>query len=75
MDGKMSLSYQGYNWLFLTTFDCTIIFHLKNYLPCLVWCHYFQHILTCVTVQLLFFILAYYVNTMDLKSQNNIKSE
>ena len=31
-----------------------IIFHLKNYLPCLVWCHYFQHILKCVTVQLFF---------------------
>ena len=45
---------QGYNWLFLTTFDFTIIFHLKNYLPCLVWCHYFQHNLTCVTVQLFF---------------------
>ena len=36
----------GYNWLFLTTFDFTIIFHLKNY--------YFQHNLTCVTVQLFF---------------------
>ena len=44
----------GYNWLFLTTLDFTIIFHLKNYLPCLVWCHYFQHNLTCVTVQLFF---------------------
>ena len=26
----------GYNWLFLTIFDFAIIFHLKNYLPCLV---------------------------------------
>ena len=32
--------------------DYTIIFHLKNYLPCLVWCHYLQHNLTCVTVRL-----------------------
>ena len=26
----------------------------KNNLPCLVWCHYFHHNLTCVTVQLFF---------------------
>ena len=32
----------GYNWPFLTFFDFTIIFHLKNYLPCLAWCHYFS---------------------------------
>ena len=65
---------QEYNWLFLTTFDYIIIFHLKNYLPCLVWCHYFQHNLTC-DCTVIFFILTYYINTMDLKSQNNIKSE
>ena len=45
----------GYNWPFLTIFDFAIIFHLKNYLPCLVWCHYFQHNFTCVTVQLFFY--------------------
>lgn len=37
----------GYNWTFLTTLGFTFIFHLKNSLPCLVWCHCFQHNLTC----------------------------
>ena len=51
----------GYNWLFLTFFDFAI--HLKNYLPCFGWCHYFQHNLICVTVQLLFhFDILYYHN-------------
>ena len=35
MDGQMRLclkvGHQGYNRLFLTTFDFTIIFHLRNY--------------------------------------------
>ena len=47
----------GYNWPFVTFFDFAIIFHLKNYLPCLAWCHYFQHNLTCVTVQFHFNVL------------------
>ena len=58
LDGQMRLCLKvgrlGYNWPFLTTFDFTTVFQLKNYLPCLVWCHYFQHNLTWVTVQLLF---------------------
>ena len=44
----------GYNWPFLTIFDFVIIFHLKNYLPCLAWSHYFSAQPTCVTVQLFF---------------------
>ena len=28
----------GYNYPFLTIFDFAIIFHVKNYLPCLAWC-------------------------------------
>lgn len=28
----------GYNWPILTTFDFTLIFHLKSCLSCLVWC-------------------------------------
>ena len=50
---------QGYNWPFLTTFGFPIIFHLKKYLPCLVWSHYFQQNLTCVSVQLdfMFFVI------------------
>ena len=64
---------QGYNWLFLTTFDYTIIFHLKNYLPCLVSLFSAQpHMCDCTVI---FFILTYCINTMDLKSENNIKSE
>ena len=51
MDGQMRLylkvGRQGYNWPFLTLLDFAIIFHLKNYFPCLVWCHCIQHNLTC----------------------------
>ena len=79
MDGQMRLCLkvrcQGYNWPFLTIFDFTIIFHCAKYLPCLVWCHYFQHNLTCVTVQLFFSILTYCINVMDRKSQKNTISE
>ena len=53
----------GYNWLFLTTFDFTIIFSFTL----LVGCNFFQHNLTCLTVHF-FFISTYCITTMHLKS-------
>lgn len=44
----------GYNWPFLTTFDFSSMFHLKNCSPCLVWCCFYQHNLTFLTGQLFF---------------------
>ena len=62
---------QGYNWLFLTPFDFTIIFHL---LPCLVWCHYFHPNLTCVTVQFFFhFDILYEHNRPKIKKHKKKK--
>ena len=56
--------------LFLTTFDYTIIFHLKNYLPCPVWCHYPQLIPAYFTFSSFLLVLTH--NTKKLNSQNSL---
>ena len=63
----------GYNWTFLTIFDFTIIFHRKT-----IYLALFGVSISAqphVWLYIIFFMLTYSNNTMDLKSQNNIKSE
>ena len=59
-----------YNWSFLTIFDFAIILHLKRYLLGVI-IRTTSHVLLFSYV----FILTYCINTMDQKSQKNIKSE